>query len=69
MVKQIKDIIEHPRKPHSSDQPYYQSDVYNLDEAERQNKTNLGKFNQPKRGSCLEEVNINFAARKNNRSE
>lgn len=65
-VMQIGNIIEHPRRDHSPNQPEYQSDVYNIDEVERQNKRYMG-YNGYK---CkIIPTKINFSARKNNRKE
>jgi hypothetical protein len=61
---QIKDIIEYPRKSYSPDQPCYESDVYDIPSVQRENRNN---GNPGKTG--LEQVNINFAARKNIRKE
>ena len=69
MIKQIRDIIEHPRKPHSPNQPEYESDVYNIDSVERENKRNLASFNRLNDGTGPVEVNVNFAARRNTRKE
>lgn len=65
-VEQIDNIIEYPRKDYSPDQPEYESDVYNIPKAIAQNKKHMGLNGKPNK---IEVVNINFAARKNNRKE
>lgn len=66
MVKQIKDIIEHPRRPYAPNEPQYLSDVCNIPEVEAQNKRHMG-YNG--KSNKIIQTDINFAARKNNRKE
>jgi hypothetical protein len=65
-ILQINNIVEYPRKNYSPDQPQYVSDVCNIPEVEAQNKRHMGLNGKPNK---IHQVDINFAARKNIRSE